>query len=233
MISIIRSDERYNAVHDWLDARFSFSFAEYYDPNNMQFGSLRVLNDDIIQPKTGFGMHPHKDMEILTYVIEGELRHEDNMGNVGIIKAEEIQIMSAGTGIWHSEHNNSEDKVLNLLQIWILPDKKGIPTRWEHKKFSKEDKINKLVPIASGNPSDSAMKINQDVEIYSSILEKEEILKYETDKFRKTYIFVVSGSLFINDEIELNSRDQVRITELSELKIKANKDTEFLLMDLK
>ncbi|MCF6094251.1 pirin family protein [Microaerobacter geothermalis] len=232
MIKIIPSEERYRAEHGWLTTRYSFSFAEYYDPNHLQFGPLRVFNDDIIQPGEGFGMHPHADMEIMTYVIEGELEHKDSMGNRGIIKAGEVQRMTAGTGIYHSEYNPSPNKEVHLLQIWFLPNQRGLTPSWEQKHFSKEQQRNQLLPVVAGKRLGEALIVNQDITVYLSHLEAGQQLVHKQEPGRRMYMFIIKGSAIINGAYQIKKGDSARITELSELNIKTEDGVEFMLMDL-
>ncbi|UFJ39319.1 pirin family protein [Brevibacillus humidisoli] len=232
MIQIIPSDQRFLTDHGWLKSRFSFSFAEYYDPNNLQFGPLRVFNDDVIQPGTGFGMHPHRDMEIMTYVIEGVLEHKDSIGNTGIIRPGEVQRMTAGNGIYHSEYNPSEDTPLHLLQIWFLPNQKGLTPSWEQKEFTKEQQTNCLFPVVSGRPNGEALSIHQDLTVYLSRLEAGRELTHQQEEGRKIYLFVISGDLQLDGEHQLSTGDSARIDERSQLHLATTAGAEFMLMDL-
>ena len=167
MIKITKSEQHYRNTTDWLDTSHHFSFADYFDPKKMNYGPLRVFNDDIVQPTTGFDLHPHRDMEIITYVIHGQLEHKDNQGNHGIIKKGEIQTMTAGSGIMHSEHNPSQTEHLRLLQIWIFSDKKNLKPSWNQRKFTNAERLNRLLPIVTSISSDieDILKVNQDVNI--------------------------------------------------------------------
>ncbi len=210
-----------------------FSFADYYDPNNVNFGSLRVFNDDIIQPGTGFDFHQHQDMEIVTYVIDGTLEHKDSLGNQGIVQPGEIQRMSAGTGVLHSEFNHSNEKPLRLLQIWLFSDTGGLQPSWEQKKYTKDDRKNKLLPVISQKNSNQKdrLGISQDATFYISNLETGKDLSYIPQKDRITYLFVIEGKIALNDKA-LYTRDVAQIENEKILKIKAQKDTELILIDL-
>ncbi len=231
MIKIRRSGERGKANYGWLDTRYTFSFNTYYDERFMGFRDLRVINEDVIEPAQGFPTHGHRDMEILTYVMTGELSHRDSMGNGETIKAHEVQRMTAGTGVRHSEYSSPTDKT-HLLQIWILPEKQNLTPGYEQKFFAPEDKKGKLKLIASRGGDDGSVHINQDVALYSSILAKGESVSYELKENRHAWIQIVKGSLDVNGEI-LNEGDGASVSDERILKIKSlADDTEFLLFDL-
>lgn len=233
MIRIIKEQEQYKGENDWLTTYHHFSFAEYYDPTNVNFGPLRVFNDDVIQPGTGFDLHQHQDMEIVTYVIDGELEHKDNLGNHGIIRPGEIQRMSAGTGVFHSEFNHSNEKPLRLLQMWVFSETRGLQPSWEQKQYSKENRKNKLLPVIgpkSLNQKDR-LGISQDVTFYISNLEKNADLSYKPESGRITYLFIISGKITLNGK-ELYTRDAAQIENEDILLIKAQRDTELILIDL-
>ncbi|WP_018130806.1 pirin family protein [Effusibacillus pohliae] len=232
MIRIIRSDERYLAEHGWLTSRFSFSFAEYYDPKNIRFGPMRVLNDDIIQPDSGFGMHPHSEMEIVTYMISGELLHQDSAGNREVLRAGELQRMSAGTGIYHSETNPSAEQPAHLLQMWFLPDTPRLTPSYEQKGFPREAKINKLLPVVSNRNYDGNLHIHQDMTIYLSILEAGRQIAYQTEAGRRTHLFVIDGQLTLNGKEKMDPGDAARIEGETELALAADSGAEFMLIDL-
>lgn len=214
----------------WLNSSFHFSFAEYYNPFNIRFGSLRVLNDDLIQAKTGFDTHPHNDMEIVTYVIDGELTHKDSMGNTSTITRGEVQYMSAGTGVYHSEFNYG-NKELRLLQIWILPDESGHKPNYGEYKFKWNDRINNWLQIVSDKNGNCKVKINQDINMYVSYLEKNNEISFKVDKDRQAYLVQIEGSSSIND-IELNKKDALEIVE-EDIKINASEDSHFLIIEMK
>lgn len=232
MLKLRKADERgYNKI-DWLESYHSFSFGGYYDPANMGHGVLRVINDDIIEPDTGFGEHGHRDMEIVTYVIEGALSHKDSLGNVAAINAGEVQRMSAGRGIRHSEFNASKDSKVRLLQIWFLTEKEGIPPSYEQKMFSREDKLNKLCLLVSRGGGGKAMKINQDVAIYASILDKGKEVEHsfkDADHFG--WIQVALGEIEVNG-VKLKNGDGLAIENEASIKIRSNENgSEFVLFE--
>lgn len=232
MIDIIPSEKRYHADHGWLDTRWHFSFADYYDPNNMNWGPLRVFNDDVVQAGGGFDFHPHKDMEIVSYIVDGELEHKDRLGNRHVNKAGEVQVMSAGTGIVHAESNPS-NSAMRLIQLWILPRHKNLPPRWEQKAFTRGDRHNRLLPVVSADDAkvDGALTIDQDARIYVSSLDAGKDVVHESAAGRHAYVFVIKG------EVELNGRtlkagDQARVKDETRLGISANADSELMLLDL-
>lgn len=233
MLQVIQEKEHFRKDHGWLDTYHHFSFAEYFNPEKVNYGPLRVFNDDIVQPGSGFGFHPHKDMEIVTYVIDGELEHKDNFGNHGIISAGGVQRMSAGTGVIHSEYNHSKEKPLRLLQLWFLTKKKDLKPSWEERQFAKQDRLNRLLPVVSGDDSDDKvpLKIHQDSKIYISSLTQDTKLDYELKSGRQTYTFVISGRVDLNGR-ELKDRDAAMIDNANKLSFKAAEPTELILIDL-
>lgn len=232
MLQIRRAEERGKADFGWLNANYTFSFSSYYDPRFMGFRSLRVMNEDYIEGGRGFGTHGHENMEILTYVIDGALAHKDSTGGEGVLKPHEVQRMSAGTGVQHSEFNASPTEKAHLYQIWILPEKDGIAPSYEQKYFAPEDKKGKLKLVASRDARDGSVKINQDVAVYSSILANGEEAAHEFGENRYGWLQVVKGSLAVKGEI-LNESDGAAISAETVLKIKSlQDDTEFLLFDL-
>jgi quercetin 2,3-dioxygenase len=232
MIKVVRANDRYRAEHGWLTSHFSFSFANYYDPNNLQFGPLRVFNDDIVQPNNGFGMHPHKEMEIVSIVLEGQLKHEDSEGHSATTQFGEIQRMSAGTGIFHSEFNPSKEDQVNFLQLWILPNKEKLQPSYQKTKFSIEKMKNNLLPVVSKNSSENVAYIQQDTTLYLSDLEAGNKSTFTQESERKIYLFVIDGEIVLNNQCTLMTRDTARITEMTTLFIDAKKSTRFLLIDL-
>ncbi len=231
MINIRRSNERGTANHGWLDTKFTFSFADYFDPNHMGFRSLRVINEDVIEAAQGFPKHGHRDMEIITYVITGELSHQDSMGNGETVRPNEIQRMTAGTGVLHSEYSSPTDKT-HLLQIWILPDKDRLTPSYEQKFFPPEEKLSKLKLVASKGGDDGSVHINQDVKLYASVLQTGEAVTLDLAEKRHAWVQLISGSLDLNGEM-LNAGDGAAISEESLVTIKALKDkSEFLVFDL-
>ena len=214
----------------WLKSKFHFSFAEYYNPNNIRFGALRVINDDLIEPDTGFDTHPHRDMEIISYVVNGELTHGDNMGNKNTINRGHVQYMSAGTGVYHSEHNLGKDQ-LRLLQIWIFPDKQMYKPNYGFYRFNWADRKNKWLHMISSKDGDAQIKINQDINIYSLELDKGKEIDFQITKGRQAYLVQIEGSSIINN-IELNDRDGMEITE-EDILIKAKETSHILILEMK
>ncbi len=231
MIQVVKSDERYHANRGWLDTRWHFSFDEYYDPDNMNWGPLRVFNDDVIQPGKGFGFHPHRDMEIITYVIEGELEHRDDMGHTGVVRAGEVQVMSAGTGIVHAEYNHSQERPVHLLQMWILPRVNGRKPRWEQQQFTVAMRQGKWLPVVSSGSLPGTLMIDQEAQIYISSLKSSQLLSHRSEPRRKAYFFIISGSALLNG-IRLDAGDQARVTEEAKLTVQAASDAELILLDL-
>ncbi len=208
---IRRSGERYFSDHGWLKTYHSFSFADYLDPQNLNWGALRVFNDDVIAPGKGFGTHPHRDMEILTYVLEGELEHKDSMGNVGVVRAGGVQYVSAGTGIAHSEYNHSSERPVHLVQMWVLPQAQGLKPQYGQVDFTLEERRNRWLPIASGEKSvESKIAIWQDATAYVARLEKM-TLPFTLRDGRLGFLFVAGGELRANGEA-LRAGDALRLT---------------------
>jgi redox-sensitive bicupin YhaK (pirin superfamily) len=230
MIKIIRDDERHFSDYGWLQTYWLFSFSEYYDPSNIRFGSLRVFNDDVVQPHSGFPTHPHREMEIVTTVVSGELTHKDSTGGGGVIRAGEVQRMSAGTGIEHSEFNLSDSPV-HLYQIWIFPDVKGIEPGYEQRSFSTESKKNRLLAVASGQGLENTVKIHTDSSIYLSEIEAGRSVEFETNLSRGIFVYVTGGSLTINGE-RLGAKDQARVATEGTLTFKAEEDASLILIDV-
>jgi quercetin 2,3-dioxygenase len=241
MIQTIRSKDRYHFETDWLSTNWHFSFDHYHDPRNMNFGPLRVFNDDTVSPAGGFPFHSHREMEIITYVIEGALEHKDSMGNTGIIQPGEIQRMSAGTGIRHSEFNPSVKDPVRLLQLWIMPAVQHLRPSWEQKSFSLSGRSGRLLPIAvpvgkNKNGSSNAVQIQQDATIYTSVLGPGESVTHTLGEGRRAYVFVINGNLQLNGET-LTAGDQARVTteralQLSVVKSSSATPADFLLLDL-
>jgi redox-sensitive bicupin YhaK (pirin superfamily) len=231
MIDIIPSESRGSADHGWLKAKHTFSFADYYDPTRVHFGTLRVINEDRIAPGQGFGTHPHRDMEIVTYIISGAIEHKDSMGNGTVIRAGEVQRMTAGTGVQHSEFNHSPEEELHLLQIWIFPESKNLEPGYEQKLFSQEQKHNRLCLIASRDGRDGSLTIHQDVDLYASILDTGERVSIADAEGRRVFVQVVSGKLEVNGE-KLAAGDGMKIQNESSVKLEALDRAEFLLFNL-
>jgi quercetin 2,3-dioxygenase len=215
----------------WLDSYHTFSFGNFSDPNRMGFRTLRVINDDRVVPGAGFGTHGHRDMEILTYVLEGALEHKDSLGTGSVILPGEAQVMSAGTGITHSEYNHSQTEPVHLLQIWILPDKQGLKPRYEQKAFPIEEKRGKLRLIAAKDGRDGAVTIHQDVDLYTSILEPGDVVNYHLQPHRYAWLQIAQGIAILNGE-ELRAGDGVQISVEEQLEISSQVGAEILLFDL-
>ncbi len=216
----------------WLESRFHFSFAEYRNPNNMNFGVLRVLNDDIVHANSGFDTHPHANMEIISYIINGEITHKDSMGNSETLKRGEVQYLSAGDGIYHSEHNWHKTLDLRLLQIWIIPPKQGFPRLYGSKRFEEIDRKNKLLNIVSSQEGSADIKIYQDINIFVSELEANKTINFDIKKDRQVYFVQIEGSSQINDII-LNNGDALEIVDVEKLEIKALGNSHFLFIEMK
>jgi redox-sensitive bicupin YhaK (pirin superfamily) len=233
MISIIPSDQRHHADHGWLDTHWHFSFSDYYDPANMNWGPLRVFNDDIVQGGGGFDFHPHKDMEIVSYIVDGALEHRDRLGNRHVNRAGEVQVMSAGKGIVHAESNPSPNEPMRLIQLWILPRTKSLPPRWEQKAYTADDRHNRLFAVVSPQdaPLDGTLTIDQDAAIYVSRLDAGKTLTHTSKPGRHVYFFVINGEVGLNGQT-LSAGDQARIADETTLSISAAKDSELMLLDL-
>jgi redox-sensitive bicupin YhaK (pirin superfamily) len=232
MIQINRAASRYSAKNDWLESNFIFSFGEYYDESNIRFGALRVLNDDTIQPGKGFGLHPHREMEIVSIVLKGTLKHEDSLKNSGNLQYGSIQRMSAGTGILHSEFNPSDNEEASILQLWFFPDESKLTPSYEDVTFDLDKLKNNLLPVVSPSPSEQVAKIHTDLTIYLSKLDKGKELVFRQEKGRKIYVFTIEGELGLNQESTLARRDDARIIDTEELTITSNQDSFFMLIDL-
>lgn len=231
MIQIRKANERGHAEHGWLESWHSFSFAEYHDPARMGFSVLRVINEDIVAPGTGFGMHPHRDMEIVTYVLSGALQHKDSLGTGAVISAGEVQRMSAGTGIRHSEFNASETEPVHLLQIWILPERAGIAPGYEQKLIPDGEKHGRWKAIATRDGREGSLTIHQDAALYAAILEDGERIQFRPEPGRVQYLQVARGELSMNGEF-LSAGDAVAVTDEKELLLAAWGGGEVLLFDL-
>ena len=231
MISLRPSRERGHANHGWLDSWHSFSFAEHYQPDRLGFRALRVINDDRVQPARGFGSHAHHDMEIITYVLSGELAHKDNMGNGSIIRPGEVQRMSAGTGVVHSEMNPSRTQPVHFLQIWIVPDRAGRRPGYEQKTFSVEDRRGKLRLVASPDGRDASVTIHQDALVHVGLLERGERASYTLRPRRHAWLQVARGSVQVNGQ-PLREGDGAAISDESRVDVEAEDSSEVLLFDL-
>jgi redox-sensitive bicupin YhaK (pirin superfamily) len=227
-----KASTRGSADHGWLKSFHSFSFANYYNPERMHFGVLRVLNDDFVSPGMGFGTHPHDNMEIISIPLEGDLEHKDSMGNTVIIKNGDIQVMSAGTGIQHSEYNKNKDKPVKFLQIWLYPNKRNVTPRYDQQSLRREDRLNKFQQILSPNQDDEGVWIHQDAWFYLAELESETQITYNLNKSENgVYTFVLSGNLILED-VELSHRDGLGIWNSEKLNYKSKTRTEILVMEV-
>jgi len=231
MITLRKSSERGYAQHDWLESWHSFSFADYHDPAHVRFASLRVINEDIVQPGTGFDTHGHRDMEILTYVLSGVLRHRDSMGHGGDIRYGDIQVMSAGSGVQHSEVNPAPDVAVHLLQIWIMPDRQGLTPAYQQKNFSPEDKTARWCLLASPDAAQGSLLIHQDVRVFAARLDGAATLDYPLPTGRKAYLHVACGSLQAN-RYALSAGDALMFNDEPGVKLSAAQHAEVLLFDL-
>lgn len=231
MINIRKSDDRGRANHGWLDTHFTFSFADYFDPEHVQFRTLRVMNDDRVAGGGGFPMHPHRDMEIVTYVLEGALEHRDSMGNGSVIKPGDIQYMSAGTGVTHSEANASKTDPVHLYQIWMMPDKRGHKPAYDQKNFTEAEKRGKLRLLASPDGREGSVKIRQDNELYATVLAPGESVKHALKPDRHAYVQVARGSAKLNGKV-LDTGDGAAISAEKTIELTGVRDAEVLLFDL-
>lgn len=231
MITVRKSDERGHANHGWLDSYHSFSFAEYYDAAYMGYATLRVINEDVIAGGTGFGMHAHRDMEIVTYILSGQLRHQDSMGNTSTIGPGDVQRMTAGSGVRHSEFNASTSEAVHLFQIWILPAESRLPPSYEEKYFSVAEKKNQWRLIVSPEGKDGSIMIHQNARLYASILDAGMTIDMPLLDGHQNYLQLASGTIFLND-IELNAGDAVMIENENKVVIKASTSAELLWFDL-
>jgi quercetin 2,3-dioxygenase len=231
MITIRKSDDRGRANHGWLDTHFTFSFADYFDPEHVQFRTLRVMNDDRVAGGGGFPMHPHRDMEIVTYVLEGALQHRDSMGNGSVIKPGDIQYMSAGTGVTHSEANASKTEPVHLYQIWMMPDKRGHQPAYDQKNFTEAEKRGKLRLLASPDGRGGSVKIRQDNDLYATVLGAGESVQHALRPDRHAYVQVARGSVQLNGK-PLETGDGAAISAEKSLQLTGVKDAEVLLFDL-
>jgi redox-sensitive bicupin YhaK (pirin superfamily) len=232
MITIRKAEERGHFDFGWLNTYHSFSFGDYYDPKHTRFRTLRVINEDFVQPGHGFPTHGHRDMEIVTYILQGALEHRDSMGTGSIIRRGDAQRMSAGTGVTHSEANPSPDEPVHLLQIWIFPKEQDLQPDYEEKEFSDDEKRNKLRLIVSPDGSDGSVKIHQDAKIFASLLDDRQEVVHGLAEGRSAWLQVAAGSLKLNDVV-LKQGDGAAVSQESKLRITAEEPAEVLLFDLK
>lgn len=230
-MQIIKAKDRFHIESDWLSAYWLFSFDRYYDPSNMSFGPLRVFNHDTIAGGGGFPTHSHREMEIVTYVLSGRLAHKDSTGGIGFINPGEVQRMSAGTAIAHSEFNASETDPTRLLQIWVLPERAGLTPSYEQKQFTTEQRTGVLLPIASGQDVPGGVKIHQDTTFYVSRLRAGDSVAHELKAGRRAFLYVIEGEVALNGE-NLSAGDQARINEAGTLNLSASGESEIILIDL-
>ena len=231
MNQIRRSNERGYADHGWLKSFHSFSFADYFDPEHVEFGPLRVINEDRVAPGQGFGTHGHRDMEIISYVLSGELAHKDSMGNGSTIRPGDVQRMSAGRGVLHSEFNPSKDQPVHFLQIWIQPDQQRIEPSYEEKSFSTEDKRGRLRVIASPDGTDGSVLIHQDARVYAGLFNGTEQAVLPVKSGRRVYVHVARGSIVANNT-KLAAGDALKLTDATELTFSGGQDAEVIVFDL-
>jgi quercetin 2,3-dioxygenase len=231
MIALRKSQDRGHADHGWLNSYHTFSFADYYDPREIGYASLRVINEDRVAPSKGFGAHPHRDMEIISYVLEGALEHKDSMGTGSVIRPGDVQRMSAGTGVFHSEYNPSPEELVHFLQIWIEPNQYGVKPSYEQKHFSVDDKKGRLRLIASPDGADGSVKIHQDAHIYASVLDQPDAVAHTLAAGRKAYVHVARGSVNLNG-YPLTPGDGAKIDGERELRFTDANRAEILLFDL-
>ena len=231
MLQLIKSDRRGKTHLDWLESYHSFSFGHHHDPENIQFGPIRVLNDDIIAPGSGFPKHPHNNMEIVTIALRGALAHEDSTGGKGVIKPGEVQRMTAGKGVYHSEFNHSQSEEARILQIWFIPDKAGYEPSYEQTAYDREKAKNHLLKLVSKKDGDGVVTINQDAELYFSELSKGNSITHNTSEERGVYIYLIEGKLLI-DQTELNNGDAVKITDEKNIEVTSSENSSFILFDV-
>ena len=231
MFTVRHSQDRGYADHGWLKSHHSFSFADYFDPEQIEFGVLRVINEDRVEPGTGFGTHGHRDMEIITYVLEGELAHKDSIGNGSVIRPGEVQRMSAGSGVLHSERNPSATQAVHFLQIWIKPNQFGVAPSYEQKFFPPEDKRGRLRLVASADGAEGSLRIQQDARIYAGLFDGAEQALFELDTPRRAYIHVARGRIVANG-YPLSAGDGLKVDDTSSIDLSGGRSAELLLFDL-
>ena len=231
MQEIRRSEERGHADHGWLDSYHSFSFADYYDPEHVAFGALRVINEDRVQPGRGFGTHGHRDMEIVSYVLSGALEHKDNIGTGSVIRPGDVQRMSAGTGVLHSEFNPSSTEETHFLQIWLMPKFTGIRPSYEQKHFSSDEKRGRLALIASADGREGSVTVNQDVSLYAGLFDGNEQASLDIAGGRRVYVHAIRGSVKVNGT-PLDAGDALKMTDVRKVTVDGGREAEVLVFDL-
>ena len=230
MIEVIKADKRHFSDFGWLQTYWLFSFSSYFDPHNIQFGALRVFNDDVVRPGTGFPTHPHEEMEIITIVLEGEMTHQDSMGNKAVIKAGDVQRMSAGTGLTHSEFNLAEDPI-HFYQIWIFPDESGLEPTYDQRNYDAKEWRNRLLPVASGQNIEKTVTFHTDATIYRCGLDAGMAVNHKAAAGRRIFVYLTEGKVKANGET-LRAKDQARIDIDGPLALKAQQDSELILIDV-
>jgi redox-sensitive bicupin YhaK (pirin superfamily) len=215
----------------WRTSRYHFSFADYIDPKNNRYGVLRALNDELIQPKSGFDLHPHEEMEIISYCVQGEMSHSDSMGNQGIIRRGDVQYMCAGSGVTHAEMNESANQTLRFMQIWILPNQAGLSPQYKHTRFSKQSRHNKLLQIASGSMRNGAFQINQDANVFVAEIQKGKRIQFDQPENRQDYLVCIEGKIEINS-VELTQYEAAQISCETQLVFTALEDSHLLLVEM-
>lgn len=231
MMQLRKANDRGHANHGWLDSYHSFSFADYYDPQHMGFGPLRVINEDRVAAGQGFGTHGHRDMEIISYVLEGELAHKDSMGNGSVIRPGDVQRMSAGTGVRHSEYNHSKDGTTHFLQIWIMPDQSGAEPGYQEAHFSAEDKSGKLRLVASKDGREGSVSMNQDASLYAGLFDGDQQADFVLEQGRLGYVHVARGKVTVNGQA-LEAGDALQVSAIERLEISGGEKAEVLVFDL-
>ena len=231
MIDVIRSETRGRADHGWLTSRHTFSFADYHNPAMMSFGKLRVVNEDRVEPGQGFGTHPHRDMEIVSYVIDGALEHKDSLGNGSVIRPGDVQRMTAGTGVLHSEFNPSSEDPVHFLQIWILPERNGLEPGYEQQHFPADERRNRWRLVGARDGRDGALTIHQDIDLYASVLDRDAAIEHRFDGRRRGFLQVVRGTVDVAGE-RLIAGDALALEAQPSLAVRAAEDSELLLFDM-
>jgi quercetin 2,3-dioxygenase len=231
MLTMRKSTDRGHANHGWLDSYHTFSFADYHDPEHMGWGALRVINDDTVQPGYGFPAHAHRDMEIISYVLEGELEHKDSTGTGAVIRPGDVQLMSAGRGVQHSEFNPSREKPVHFLQIWIVPKFTGVPAGYQQKFFDASEKRGRLHLVASQDARDGSLEIGQDAKVYAALLDGNEKVEHPLSAGRRAYVHVARGEVTLNGQ-RLSGGDGVKLADEPTLSLSKGKNAEILLFDL-